>query len=334
MSQSDQTNAGDTDRREADGERFVAALKAGDLPALRRIPKADLHVHAYLGGCRNYVRERTGRDIPPLDGVLASMDEMHAWNREHLAPVFDPPDRRALPFEATFAQCRRDGVVRIDMGVDVAVMAREQPSAAAAWQWVKEIHLREAPEIDWLPQLGASRGSPPEKVQSWIAPFLDLGVFETLDLYGDELARPVEVFTPVYRQAKAAGLTLKCHVGEWGSADDVVRAVEVLELDEVQHGIAAADSSWAMRFLADAGVRLNICPTSNLKLGRVSRIEDHPIRRLYDAGVRVTVNTDDPLMFGSDLSEEFLLLFRAGVMSAGELDRVRRDALLDSSRRS
>ena len=69
-------------------------------------------------------------------------------------------------------------------------------------------------------------------------------------------------------------------------------AVEVLELDEVQHGIAAAGSSRVMTELARRGVRLNICPTSNLKLGRVASLRDHPIRRLHDAGVRVTVNTD------------------------------------------
>ena len=312
---------------ERDSARFIAALEAGDLPALRQVPKADLHIHAYLGGCRAHVRERTGQDIPPLQGVLRSMNEMHEWNQTHLAPVFEAPGRKALPYEATFAQCRRDGVVRIDMGLDVAVAARDWPSAADGWEWINDIHRREAPDVDWLPQLGASRGSNPEKVESWLAPFLELGVFRTFDLYGDELARPIEAFAPVYRRARAAGLTLKCHVGEWGSADDVVRAVERLELDEVQHGIAAADSPSAMRFLAEAGVRLNICPTSNLKLGRVSRIEEHPIRRLYDAGVRVTVNTDDPLMFGSDLSEEFLLLFCAGVMSAQELDAIRCEAL-------
>jgi adenosine deaminase len=241
----------------------------------------------------------------------------------------EAPGREALPFEATFAQCRRDGVVRVDMGVDVAVVARRGTSARETWRWLSDIHEREGPQIDWLPQLGASRGCRPDDVERWIAPFLELRVFKTLDLYGDELARPVETFAPVYRQAKAAGLTLKCHVGEWGSADDVIRAVEVLELDEVQHGISAVESPSAMRFLADAGVRLNLCPTSNLKLGRVVSLKDHPIRRLYDAGIRVTVNSDDPLMFGSDLSEEFLLLFRAGAMSAQELDGVRRDALRD-----
>ena len=82
------------------------------------------------------------------------------------------------------------------------------------------------------------------------------------------------------RACPKADLRLKAHVGEAGTADDVWRAVEVLELDEVQHGIAAAESPQVMRMLADAGVRLNLCPTSNLKLGRVGRLEDHPIRRL------------------------------------------------------
>jgi adenosine deaminase len=82
-----------------------------------------------------------------------------------------------------------------------------------------------------------------------------------------------------------------------------------------------------MRALADAGVRLNICPTSNVKLGRVASLARHPIRRLFDAGVRVTINTDDPLIFGCTLSGEFLSLYRAGVMTAQELDLIRSAAL-------
>lgn len=82
-------------------------------------------------------------------------------------------------------------------------------------------------------------------------PWLDLGLHRVLDLSGDELAQPIETFKPLYRAAKAKGMRLKAHVGEWGTADDVWRAVEALELDEVQHGIAAAESSAVMRFLAD-----------------------------------------------------------------------------------
>jgi adenosine deaminase len=128
---------------------------------------------------------------------------------------------------------------------------------------------------------------------------------------------------PLYRRAKSAGLRLKAHVGEWGTADDVWQAVELLELDEVQHGIAAASSPAAMGFLVRAGVRLNVCPTSNVMLGRVARIEEHPIRQLLDAGIRVTIGTDDPLLFGTSLSREFLALANAGVLTPAELDAVR-----------
>jgi len=83
-----------------------------------------------------------------------------------------------------------------------------------------------------------------------------------------------------------------------------------------------------MRFLADHAVTLNICPTSNLMLGRVARLEDHPIRALLDAGVRVTINSDDALVFGVGVSEEFIALHRAGVFTAAELDQIRRWSLV------
>jgi adenosine deaminase len=151
--------------------------------------------------------------------------------------------------------------------------------------------------------------------------------WRALDLSGDELAQPIEVFQPLYRTCKDRGMRLKAHVGEWGDADDVWRAVEVLELDEVQHGIAAAGSPAVMRFLADHAITLNVCPTSNLLLGRVARLEDHPVRALYDAGVRVTINSDDALVFGVGVSEEFMALHLAGVFTAAELDQIRRWSL-------
>jgi adenosine deaminase len=309
------------------GTPFQSALEDGDLAAIRACPKADLHIHAILGGGRAFLRERTGRDVAPLEGVLASMDEMHAWATGAVGDIFDGPEGRALAFEATFVEARRDGVTRIELGEDVWGVTLHGGSAVAVWEILETAHANGAPEIEWIPQMGLSRHCSFRALEAWMAPMLDLGLFRTLDLSGDELAQPIEVFAPLYRRAKAAGLTLKAHVGEWGTADDVWRAVEVLELDEVQHGIAAAASPQVMRALADAGLRLNICPTSNLKLGRVARMEDHPIRALFDAGIRVTVNTDDPLMFGSDLSSEFLALYRAGVMTAAELDAVRLEAL-------
>jgi adenosine deaminase len=310
------------------GSPFQAALEARDLDGLRACAKADLHVHSgVISGDRAFLKERTGLDIRPVDRVLTSMDDMHAWVRGQVGDYFRQMPGRMIGIEATFVQARRDGVTRLEAGEDVWGITLHDGSGQAVWEMLQGAHARGAPGIEWIPQLGLSRHRPLPDLERWLAPLLELGVFRTLDLYGDELAQPVEILAPLYRRAKAAGLRLKAHVGEWGTADDVWRAVELLELDEVQHGIAAAASPAALRFLAAAGVRLNVCPTSNVRLGRVARIEDHPIRGLFDAGVRVTVGSDDPLVFGTSLSREFLALFNAGVMTAAELDAIRLEAL-------
>lgn len=128
-------------------------------------------------------------------------------------------------------------------------------------------------------------------------------------MYGDELAQPIENFKGIYRRAKKEGLRLKAHVGEWGTAKDVRTAVEELELDEVQHGIAAVSDESVIRFLADNKIRLNITPTSNILLGRVADMSMHPIGKLYRSGVDVTINSDDVLIFDSDVSKEYLRLY-------------------------
>jgi adenosine deaminase len=306
-----------------------AALARGDLEALRRFPKSDLHNHFFLGGNRALVSEWAGHDIAPLDRKLASMAEMHEWVQSRFGRLFAGARGRLKAFEATLVQAKLDGVTRLDTGETVWAITLNNNSAAALTEALKGTHARVAPDVEWIAQLDVARQvEVPIQIRR-LAPFLELGFYRTLDMSGDELAQPVEAFKPLYRMAKQAGLRLKAHVGEWGDADSVRRAVEELELDEVQHGIAAAESKAVMRFLADHRIRLNVCPTSNVMLGRVEKLAAHPIRTLYDAGVRVTVNTDDILMFGQSVSEEFLNLYCAGVFNAAELDQIRLNGLSD-----
>jgi hypothetical protein len=88
---------------------FQDALKTGDLPALRAIPKSDLHNHAFAGGHRALVWEWAGRDIAPLDRPLDSMVEMHEWVEDRLGSLFNGPEGRLRAFEATFVQAKYDG---------------------------------------------------------------------------------------------------------------------------------------------------------------------------------------------------------------------------------
>jgi adenosine deaminase len=309
--------------------KFQNALETGNLDALRRCPKSDLHNHAILGGHRAFILNRTGGDIAPLNRKLRSIAEMHTWADQNVGGMFSSREGRLLGFEATLVQGKEDGVTRLEIGEDVWASTLFHNSAQELTRELARLHALVASEIDWIPQIGLSRHCSIAALQRWLEPFLALDFYRTIDLSGDEFAQPIERFKPLYRMAKACGLRLKAHVGEWGTADDVCRAVEQLELDEVQHGIAAAESPAVMRFLADHRVQLNLCPTSNVMLGRVERIELHPIRPLYDAGVRVTINTDDALVFGCSVSQEFLSLHKAGVFASMELDQIRLNGLTD-----
>jgi adenosine deaminase len=307
-------------------EAFQQALKARDLESIRKVPKTDLHNHGVAGADPASVEAILGRRFAPLDHKLASMDEMHAWASDNLGD-FDPKLGPRL-LEAAFARATWDGLVRYELGDDVWSIT-VHGSAQNVTDRLKRAHARGAPNVEWIPQLAISRHCRIEDIRRWMEPFLTLRFYRTLDLSGDESAQPIENFKPLYRLAKANGLRLKAHVGEWGDADSVWRAVEELELDEVQHGIAAADSPAVMRFLAEHRIRLNICPTSNLMLSRIDSLASHPIRKLFDAGVRVSVNTDDMIMFGQSVSHEFLNLYKAGCLNEMELDQIRENGLSD-----
>ena len=309
-------------------ESFTDALKQRNLEKIRVFPKSDLHNHFVLGGSRQYLREITGIRIEPVKAPLSSMDEMHAWNRENLGERFETSEMRKLLIRAAFHQAREDGITVLEIGEDVWGLSEffhndidELIEAFTTAQ--REI----APNIKLRLQIGLSRHCPIEYLEDCLSHFWGNTAFYSIDLYGDEFAQPIENFKSIYRRAKKEGLCLKAHVGEWGSAEDVRSAVEELELHEVQHGISATQDESVVRFLADHHIRLNITPSSNVLLGRVPSMSDHPIGRLYRSGVDVTINSDDILIFNSDVSKEYLRLYESGCLSAEELDSIRQSGL-------
>jgi adenosine deaminase len=306
--------------------KFISALQSGDLQALREVPKADLHNHT---GCSRVIFQKlTGVNVPPLDHKLHSIQEMEQWVHKNIGSVTDTTEGRVSSFEATFQQAREDGVTILDVGEDV--WARDALFGGSAVRMIEiltQLHMSIAPDVTFRPQIGLSRHCSIAKLTEWSTPFFEHDYFKAIDLYTDEFAQPIQNFKPLYRMAKSKGLLLKAHVGEFGDADSVKETVEELELDHVQHGISAAENPVVMNWLADHKIQLNICPTSNIMLSRVESLKVHPIRVLFDHGVTVTVNTDDMLVFGQSVSDEFLNLYHADLFTAEELNIIRLSGL-------
>jgi adenosine deaminase len=190
-------------------------------------------------------------------------------------------------------------------------------------QTMKSYNHQFAPNTILLPELAYERGCDTESELSRLDEILSYGWFKSIDINAGETQQPIKNFKNLYRKAKEYGLRLKAHVGEFTSAEDVMEAVEELELDEVHHGIAAAKSPFVMNFLAKNNVQLNVCPSSNIMLRVVESFGVHPIRKLYDNGIPVTINTDDMLAFNQSVSQEYLNLYKVGLMKVEELDHIR-----------
>ena len=139
---------------------------------------------------------------------------------------------------------------------------------------------------------------------------------------GSEHLYPPEPFAPVYEEARKAGLRTSAHAGEAAGAASVRGAVEVLRVDRVGHALRAEEDEAVVDLLAETGVVLELCPLSNLATGVIARIEDHPVRRYWERGLDITVNTDDPGMFHNSLAGEYALLMDVFGFSRAEIRRL------------
>lgn len=307
---------------------FIRALRAGDAKAVARIPKSDLHSHWLYGARIEAFEKYAGHPIPRPPARMSTVKEMVTWARKRLWAVFPTHlEHHKFALRASFEQAKKDGITLLEMSVDAGICAEtfggdEQKLVRS----LSETHKRVAPRIRFVPELSIKGEAfvPVDFLNRCFA----TGYFGSLDLYAvEDTGGSYGDYARIYRRAKKAGLKLKAHVGEFGTAALVKKAVETLELDAVQHGISAARSPSVMRWLAKKRIQLNVCPTSNVMLKRVDRMKNHPIRTLFEYGVPVTVNTDDLAIFGQSVSDEYLNLYKARVLSAEQLDSVRRTGL-------
>ncbi|HRZ41526.1 MAG TPA: hypothetical protein P5228_02360 [Bacteroidales bacterium] len=307
----------------AEDQRFIRALETADKALLQSVPRSDLHCHAGLSFRLEVLERWAGKKITPPPSLMESLAPMNRWITEELTELYQ--DRKCFEFslKAALAEAWNDGITLLEMSIDVSFIGLYENDPMRFTRFIREAHQVVAPEVDFRPELGIARDADPGRWLPLMRDCIETGVFRSIDLYGTEDARPPEMYAEMYQHARSAGLKCKMHSGEFGTAASMEHDLNVLRPDAIQHGIAAASSQELMRRLADEGTVLNVCPTSNIRLSRVTGYRHHPIRTLFDAGIQVTLNSDDIMVFGSLVSDEYLHLFTRGVMNAEELNQIR-----------
>jgi adenosine deaminase len=346
----------------------TARVASSSVPAdLMRLPKAELHLHvegtlepelAFALAARN--------GVTPPAATPAELAERYAFEDLQsfldlyyacMAVLLTREDFRDLA-AAYFARAAAQGVRHVELffdpqahlvrGVrfddvvdglqDACRDARERFGISSS---LVMCFLRDRPASEALEVLAmaVARRDRDAALPADEAP-LD-GRIIGVGLDSAEVGNPASGFRTVFAAARAAGLRAVAHAGEEGAASTVTDTLDELRVARIDHGIRAASDPAVVARLVAEGVPLTVCPLSNLRLRAVSSLDAHPILALLDAGVRVTVNSDDPAYFGGYVGDNFIALrehlgmtdAQAAAMAehsirAAFLDDARRDALL------
>jgi len=159
-------------------------------------------------------------------------------------------------------------------------------------------------------------------------PWLDR--IEAVGLDSSELGHPPEKFARVFAAARALGLKSVAHAGEEGPPDYVVQALDLLDIDRLDHGNRSLEDAALTARLARTAMTLTVCPLSNLKLCVVETMDDHPIDRMLREGLRATINSDDPAYFGGYVADNYIAAAEARSLSRDDLVRLARNSFLGS----
>ena len=193
--------------------QFIEGLKRHSLEDIRVCAKADLHNHFVLGGSREYIKRYKNIEIMPLERPLSSMQEMNGWSDKYIGSRFDSSDMRKFLIEATFQQAKNDGVTVLEVGEDVWGLGEFfRNDIHELINAFYEAKAKIAPDMELRLQIGLSRHCSIGYLEDCLSHFWGNSAFYSIDLYGDEMAQPIETFIPVYRRAKKEGLRLKAVV--------------------------------------------------------------------------------------------------------------------------
>lgn len=309
---------------------------------LRTAPKAELHVHLRGAIPQAYLVRQFGKY--PAQRALEKAPNAHReffWRFANIRAALDaeaPPELRAARLfefssfeqflatylftgyfvrnredfrglvEAVLARLRAQGAVY----AEVLVSLVEYVDQGVAIEDLLDVLDNSAEggglKVRWIADLvrnaGAKRAG---EVLSGVIRLRPSSV-AGITLGGAENAAPASDFAGVYRRAREHGLRLTVHAGEALGPESVWDALRVLEVERIGHGVRSIEDPALVRELAARRIPLEVCPTSNIRTGVYGSYGEHPLRRLYEAGVEININSDDPAFFGAELVDEYARL--------------------------
>jgi len=298
------------------------------------LPKAELHLHIegslepelmFRLAARNAIKlpYRSVEEVKAaynFDSLQSFLDLYYLAagvliRREDFAALTEAYFDRLAADGGVYAEIFFDPKTHTDRGIalgDALGAVLDGMAAAEAKHGIKSKII-----ICCLRHLGEAEGL---RMLAEAEPFLDKIVGLGLD--SSERDFPPADFKRLFEAARAKGLRVVAHAGEEGPAGFVRDALDVLKVERVDHGIRAIDDPALVERLARDGTILTVCPLSNVRLCTVKTLAEHPLRRLYEAGVRVTINSDDPAYFGGYLHENYRATAEALHLTRAELAEI------------
>ena len=305
---------------------------------IARLPKAELHVHHVGSASPRIVAELAARhegDTPVPVDPAALADYFAFRDFGHFIEVYlsvvdlirDDEDVRTLTYEVA-RELGRQQVRYAELTVTPYSHVRRGIAAPAFCAAIEDARVSAAAdfgvELRWCFDIPGEAGLAAAEETLRIALDEQPAGLVSFGLGGPEVGVPRPQFKPYFDKARAAGLHSVPHAGETTGPETIWDALRELGAERIGHGIAAARDPQLMAYLAEHGVPLEVCPTSNVRTRAVPSIEEHPLPVLVAAGVPVTINSDDPPMFGTTLEEEYAVAARLlGLDTAGVAELAR-----------
>jgi adenosine deaminase len=284
------------------------------------LPKAELHLHiegTLEPGLALELSARNGVALPYPDAAalrraysFSDLGSFLALYYECMAVLRTAADFADLA-AAYLARARADGVRRVEMFFDPQVHLSRGVPLAEVIGGLRKAADRSAeaggPEVGLIACFLRDRG-PADAARTLDALADHAGQLLAVGLDSAEVGYPPGDFAEVFAAARGLGLHGVAHAGEEGPPEYVWQAIDLLGVARVDHGIRSIEDPALLRRLAADGTALTVCPLSNVRLRCVPTIAAHPLPTLLDAGVKVTVNSDDPAYFGGYIGDNYLAL--------------------------